>query len=222
MYYSCRIRLSTNPRSFTDGISQRCERRLRFPVFPLAALSLLVGCGSEPVVAPTSFTNYNAKEGTFACEYPESWEAKGGGKRGPVWASFSSGPALIHIRASSAGSLMSDAMGGRSADAGAPAPQYAPVHKVHVDGIKMAEEQFNSYTELPGSPTVIECELGPARLSEFTAATTFGSAVHGYRATIIGHDKGVNVLCTCPESDWLALKPAFDHTLATLERGTPQ
>ena len=191
-------------------------------IFGILPLLSMAGCESQQISIPTSFTSYETKEGTFVCEYPEGWEAKGGGgKHGPLWAKFTSGAALIHIKASTTGSLMSDAMGGRNADNAALTPQDAPVHKIHMTFLRSAQEQHNDYTELPGNPTVLDSRLGPARLSEFTATTSFGTALHGYRATIIGHNKGVSITCTCPESEWAKVKPAFDHLLSSFKRGTP-
>ena len=147
----------------------------------LCTLLLTPGCEPQAIQIPNSYTFFDSEEGTFACEYPEGWDAKWGGKRGPRWAKFSSGPALIDIKATATGSLMSDAMGGRNADSAAPTPQDAPVHQVHLTYLREAKEKFNNYTELPGSPAVLDCRLGPARLSEFTASTSFGTKLHGYR-----------------------------------------
>ena len=193
----------------------------------LAAVSSLAALGARDrlsVVTDFSarFTHTRHASLGVDCEYPEGWEAKSGGKRGPVWAKFSSGPAKIHIKASATGSLASDAMGGSNADSQAPVPQMAPVHKIHVAAMEAAEQEYDDYTEIAGSPIVAKCVLGPARLSGFTATTSFGSALHGYRVTIIGHDKGINIFCVCLESDWNAVKPAFDSTLASLDRGVEQ
>ncbi len=88
--------------------------RLHRMVSSLAvALVALIGGCSEAVKIPTAYVPFNIKDGTFACQAPEGWENKGGGgKGGPVWAKFASGPALIEIKASATGSLLSDAMGG--------------------------------------------------------------------------------------------------------------
>jgi hypothetical protein len=56
-------------------------------------------------------------------------------------------------------------------------------------------------------------------VTEFTAKTAFGSGIHGYRATIIGHERAITVFCTCPEDDWAGVKPAFDKVLLSLKRG---
>ena len=181
---------------------------------------LLTGCGDKSTPPPTSYTLYNSKEATFQCELPEQWETKGGGGRGPEWAKATNGKALIHIRASEVGSLLGDMAGGRHSDTQGLAPQLEPAHIVHVKMMEMAEQEYNEYTELPGSPVVLQCELGPARISEFTAKTSFGSDLHGYRATVLGHNKSVNAFCVCLESDWTALKPSFDRVFSTMQAGT--
>jgi hypothetical protein len=185
--------------------------------------TMAIGC-SDSVKIPAAYVPFNLKDGTFACQAPEGWNNKGGGGKSgsPAWAKFESGPALVEIKASAAGSLMSDAMGGNMADATAPVPELAPVHLIHVAAIRDAEKKFKEYAETAASPVEIECQLGPARISEFTAKSSFGTALHGYRGTIIGHERGVTIYCSSPESDWQTLKPTFDKIFATLEPGTPE
>jgi len=192
------------------------------PVFLIGAavLSATVGCGSDPVEAPKSFADFNSPVGTFACKYPEGWKAEGGGKRGLEWAKIESGPAHIQIDAGVAGSLVGD-IAGIGKDPNNTPPELEPVHTVHVAGEKAAEKQFSGYKEI-GNPEPFEAALGPARRSEFTASTTFGSGLHGYRATVLAHDKSVTVSCICPESDWKTLQPAFDTVLTSLHRGHPE
>ena len=179
----------------------------------------LAGCGSSPVAAPSTYAAYNSPGGTFALEYPEGWEADGGGKRGLEWAKFKSGPAAIHVDTGVAGSLMGDIAGSLGgSEEGALAPELEPVHDVHLAGLEAAEREYSGYKEV-GEPAVLDVRLGPARRSEFTASGTFGGGLHGYRSTILGHDKSVHVVCFCPEGDWKTLQPAFDHVLSTLRRG---
>lgn len=179
----------------------------------------LVGCSSAPVTAPTSYADFNSKGGTFACKYPEGWQADGGGKRGLEWAKFKSGPAEIRIDTGVAGSLMGDIAGSFGPkDGEAVLPEDEPVHVVHVAGEEAAAKEFSGYKEV-GEVEVFEAVLGPARRSEFTAATAFGSGLHGYRATLLAHDKAVTVSCICPESDWKTVQPAFDELLKSLRRG---
>ncbi|MEM9351881.1 MAG: hypothetical protein AAGA92_02620 [Planctomycetota bacterium] len=178
---------------------------------------LLAGCGDAPVEAPTSFGKWNCSDGTFECDYPENWESSGGGKK-VAWAKFLSGPAMISVKGDTAGSLMAEPGIAAGAD-DTLGPQLHPAHKLHVDYYrKFAEEEFDGYAEV-GNPAVHDCPLGPARLSEFTYSTAFGTGMHGYRGTILGKDKAVLVYCVCPESDWATLKPAFDQVLASFDRG---
>jgi hypothetical protein len=188
-------------------------------VVAVAAILLVAGCSPAPVAAPTAYVEYNHKSGAFACEYPQGWEADGGGAHGQVWATFESGPAEIRLRGNAIGSLMGDAMGGRH-QSDLP-PELQPVHKIHELNAKGIENELPGYKEI-GQPQELEVALGPARVSEFTATTTFGSGLHGYRVTVLGHNKGVTAFCICPESDWKTLQPAFDHTLGTLKRGTEE
>jgi hypothetical protein len=180
----------------------------------------IVGCGSAPVAAPSSYAEFNSKGGTFALKYPEGWQADGGGRRGLEWAKFTSGPAEIKIDTGVTGSLSADiAQSKLAGDSSVPIPpEEEPIHGVHLMREKDAKEQFSGYKEV-GSVEVIDVALGPARRSEFTADTTFGSGLHGYRATMLGKDKDVSIYCTCPESDWKTLQPAFDEVLKSVKRG---
>jgi hypothetical protein len=183
----------------------------------------IVGCGSAPITAPTSYGQYNAKDGTFACEYPEGWSADGGGKGGPLWATFASGAAEIRANADVAGSLMGGLVGGGGGFGVGDdeSMDLEPVRKIHDLDKERAEQKYTGYQEI-GDVAVVECGVGPARRSEFTSTTTFGSGLHGYRATILGHDKRVVVYCVCPESDWKTLEPAFAHVLRSFKRGNPE
>ena len=65
-------------------------------------------------------------------------------------------------------------------------------------------------------------QMGDARLSEWTArgnALGFGGAMHGYRASLAGGGKTVEVVCQCLDSDWPVLKPAFQRVLISIVAG---
>jgi hypothetical protein len=183
------------------------------------SLAIVTGC-SAPVQAPTEFSDYNSPGGTFACAFPANWQIDGGGGRGLEWAKAKSGSAEIKLDAGVAGSLMAGPGGGSTGQFGVQesSPELEPVHGVHSMLKKDAEKQFSSYKEV-GDPEVIEVALGPARRSEFTASSTFGGGLHGYRATALGKDKAVYIYCVCAESDWKALQPAFEKVLLSLRRG---
>ena len=201
-------------------MSRHSSSRLLFGglLVAICAGPFLLGCGSAPVAAPTNYTAYNSPGGTFALEYPDGWQADGGGKRGLEWAKFGSGPAEIRVDTGVAGSLMGDIAGSFGGAEGEVPMELEPVHEVHVAGLEAAEKEFSGYKEV-GEPAELDVRLGPARRSEFTASSTFGSGLQGYRATILGKDKAVHVICVCPEGDWKTLQPAFDQVLSTLRRG---
>ena len=77
---------------------------------------VLAGCGGG-AEAPTGYANYNAKNGAFACDYPENWESDGGGKSNH-WAKFTSGSALVRIKTDITGSLMGDIAQSQNQSAG--------------------------------------------------------------------------------------------------------
>ena len=49
----------------------------------LIGTAFLVGCGAGPVPAPTSYSAFNSKGGTFALDYPDGWTVASGAGRGP-------------------------------------------------------------------------------------------------------------------------------------------
>ena len=185
-------------------------------LFSATAIVCLAGCGGS-VVIPSSYDNYNSKEGTFALDYPAGWEADGGGKRGPVWAKFTSGSAQIRVNATTTASLIGDISsgGGLGGDAD---PEFAPVQSAHEFNQMTAQEDFGGYKE-DGPPQPFRCKLGDARISEFTASGAFGGQQRGYRMTVLGRDKGVSVTCVCKDSDWAKLEPVYKKVLASVSRG---
>jgi hypothetical protein len=170
------------------------------------------------VPAPTAYTAFNSKPGTFACEYPEGWQAEGGGKRGLEWAKFTSGPAEIRIDTGVGASLIGDIASSAAKMDGEETPEEAPILQVHVAYAEDFEKDYKGYKEVTPVEE-IDTQLGPTARNEFTAQSTFGSNLHGYRATGLTRDKGVFVTCVCPESDWKTLQPAFDHVLKSMKRG---
>jgi hypothetical protein len=45
-----------------------------------------------------------------------------------------------------------------------------------------------------------------------------GGKVYGYRATFLGGDRRIEVICSCPSTNWKTLKPAFEKVIAGLRR----
>ncbi len=182
----------------------------------------IVGCGSEPVPAPTSYSDYSGKEKVIVCQYPEGWEADGGGNRSTFWAKFTKDTALIRIDTDLTGSLLGTidqvagvaAMGDEFEGA-----DRSPAGNMHEQSRFKMEEKYGSYEEQPG--TTVRTELGDAWQTEFAAKDGFGRQLHGYRATVLGHDLRFTVVCCCNESDWDNLKSAFEKSIVSLDSKKP-
>jgi hypothetical protein len=195
-------------------------------------LALLAGCG-ESITAPTAYKQWNAKDGTFAMEYPEGWNADGGGKSGLQWAEFKKGSCVVTVDTNTSGSLVGDIAGSATAGFGTDgeqvdpkvAEELAPVaasHKFLKDtfaGAKI-EEQFSNYKE--EEPVAFKSSLGDGRKSAFTASKGMGQKVKGYRATVLSNDKSIIVFASCPQQHWAKLQPAYDKMLDSLALGTPE
>lgn len=185
------------------------NRLLAHAAIGLACVGL-AGCGGGPVAAPASYAAHAHKDGGWACDYPEGWSAESGGKKNS-WGKFAKGSAQIKLATDLTGSLMGDMASLGQKDGPATLEDY-PVHKIHVADEAEFAKEYSDYKEQ--APAEFSCGIGgSSRKSEFTASGGFAGPVHGYRATMLGRDKRFRVTCVCSESDWEALKPAFDKVL---------
>jgi hypothetical protein len=188
--------------------------------------ALLTGCGKPAdVAAPTTFAKYNAKNGDFALEYPDGWEAKGGGKKNHSL-KVTKGAVIIEVRSDLTGSLIGDIAGNSVGvmPGGMPDGEFdaeldlAPVAQVHQMAQEEMAELIGSYSE-GKAEKVSTAGFGEGRMSEFTGKQGLGVEIKGMRATVLGRDKRVVVVCTCPPSNWDALKPAFKKVIESLKYG---
>jgi hypothetical protein len=184
----------------------------------LPVLLLLAGC-SEPVTTPTKFKTWNAKDGTFAIEYPEDWKADGGGKQGIQWAEFSKGSCVITVDTNLTASIIGDPSGGAASD---DVPEElqpaAAAHKLLKD--TAVGDKFSGYKE--EAPIKFSSGVGDGRKSVFTGAKGLSGKVKGYRVTIPQSDKGLIIFAYGPAKHWDKLQPAYDKILEGIQRGTPQ
>jgi hypothetical protein len=198
-------------------------RKPSFPVRPAAAAWALFaalsisGCG-EAVPAPTAFVPYNSTDGRFSCDYPKGWAADGGGKAESPnsWAKFTRGNAVIRINADLAGSLFGDMA--RASGAGLGGEAEPPVARVHQMGVRRMKEEFSNYTEREPKPFQSQ-GVGEGRRSTFIADQTLGGKLYGYRATLLAGDRRLEVICSCPATNWKALRPAFEKVIASVGQG---
>jgi hypothetical protein len=175
-------------------------------------IALVVGC-SEPVSAPTSFTPYQAKDQAFRTQQPAGWEMAQSGAQGSGYSSvkFTKGNASIKISADLVGSLLGDIAKNLGRGAGEEDEELAAVAKVHEFGAKQMQDELSGYTEQKAQKT--QTPFGDSRQSEFTASTTFGGKLRGYRVTALARDRRISIVCYCPESNWATLKPAFEKVI---------
>ena len=185
-----------------------------------AALAV-AGCAGKAVV-PTSYDTYNSKDGSFQLQYPAGWDADGGDRSGYAWAKFTSGNAVISVDANLAGSLMGDVAKSKIHIPGIQVEQGAerdPVAAVHAQE-KQGFEDDEGVTEQQA--VVVKTGFPDARKSEFTGTKTFGGSIRGCRVTALSSTKRIRLVCECPESEWEALKPAFDKAIESLGMGKAQ
>ncbi len=172
------------------------------------------GCGGE-VPAPKAFVTYNAPNGRFACDYPKGWEVTGSTSKAesPLSAAkFSMGNAEIKVSADLAGSLFGDITRSTGSMGGDDEP---PVAKVHPMGVRSMKDEYSNYEEREAKGFKSR-GIGEGRRSIFIADQTLGGKVYGYRATLLSGDRRITVVCSCPATNWKALKPAFEKVIESL------
>jgi len=178
----------------------------------------VAGCGGA-VPAPTAFVPYDSPDGRFSCDYPKGWEVQiGAGKPDAPYsfAKFTKGNAEIRVDADFAGSLFGDMARASGAMAGADAE--APVAKVHPMGVKHMKDEYTNYEEREAKAFKSK-GMNEGRRSIFIADQTLGGKTYGYRATLLTGDRRITVVCSCPATNWKALKPAFEKVIESLRMG---
>jgi len=186
----------------------------------VGAVLAIGGCTGKAVV-PTSYSTYNAKDGSFQIQYPAGWESDGGDRSGYAWAKFTSGGAVISVDANVTGSLIGDLSKSSVIPLGIEGDQEDrnPVAAVHAHE-KQGFEDEEGVTE--EKPAIVKTGFPDARKSEFSGSKTFGGTIRGCRVTALGSTKRIRVVCECPESEWEALKPAFNKAIESVAMGKSQ
>lgn len=186
---------------------------------------LLSGCSPSAVAIPDKFTEYNSKDGTFAINYPEGWDAEGSGSRsrGNAYAKFTKGSSEIRMDASFFDSLASGGgmgqqlvgkMGGVDSAIDLP-----PEQMIQEKNRSWFEEEFVGYEEKEGES--VRVPLGKAYLSEFSGKKGF-TKVKGIRAAIMARDRTVSFHAYCAESQWEDFGPIYRKMFDELKAGVEQ
>ena len=183
----------------------------------LASLLGVGGCGGS-VEPPSSYTQFISKDGAFAIDYPDGWEATNGSRPDNTysWAQFSKGSATIRVVADTAGSLMADVA--KAFGAGAEMDESsAPVAGAHESKRDLIAQDFSNYHE--GPPRAIQTKLGDTRIAKFAADGSLKGKIIGFRTTMLTNNRRITVLCHCPAAQFEALQPAFETVILSVKRG---
>ena len=190
----------------------------------IVGMGIVLGCAPATIKAPENYTNYNSKDGTFAVDYPEGWDANGNGSRssGQSWAEFKMGSIVIRIDASFADSVkaesFSNGMGaalleGISGELEDETPEAA----MQAYWQEHYEDKFSKYKQEPGES--IRTRLGPTFMNKFSAQSGF-SKIKGIRATTIARDRSVTFFAHCPQKQWDTFGPVFEKMLTGMTIGS--
>jgi hypothetical protein len=177
----------------------------------------VVGCGGGSVAIPSSYKSWNAKDGSFKLDYPDNWEASGGGRQGIQWAKFISGGAEIRVDTEVSGGLIGDILTGPGGPDKDIPDELAPVASVHEIKADALADEISGYKE--EAPVKFTAPMGDGRKSAFSGSQGLGTKIRGYRATLLGRDKAIRIVCRCPEKYWDELQPSFDKILDSFAFG---
>ncbi len=173
----------------------------------------------EPVTVPTGFVPYTAQDKSFTCVAPGGWKTIGAGTEGSNLggALFKTGDAKIDITSDLAGSLMGDIVNISPPIENMPPPP-PPVEKLHKMGKRAVKEKYSGYKE--GEMTRSQGRMGEICTSEWTAdGGLFGAKLHGWRVTMLGHERRVTVICESAQADWTKLRPVFARVVGSIGDG---
>lgn len=178
--------------------------------------------------APTSWTTFTAQDKSFSCAAPGGWETTPSDRAQQMVGKdattggvlFRSGSATIDITTDTVATLVAyDVMHNNADPQTLTGSRAGVLHKQW----KIATSAIHKgYQETKVAD--FEQKMGDARLSEWTANGNvfgLGGRVHGYRASLVGGSTTAVVVCQCLESDWPALKPAFQHVIASVTSPEP-
>jgi predicted Zn finger-like uncharacterized protein len=177
----------------------------------LAAMWFVFLKPAPAIEPPASYGTFQHPKNAFSCDFPEGWEQSvaAGEVSSGRW---EKGDAKIYIRMGRASGALAD-LAGIGADPNETDESMTPVARLHEDPLIKgpAIEDYTEYQEL--STSTVQSKAGGVRLSEFKAA-----GYHGYRATAIGSQGSLRIVCHCRESDWDVCQPIFDRVIQSLRR----
>jgi hypothetical protein len=169
------------------------------------------------VKAPATYDAVDCPDKTFSCKAPAGWHVTTIGVEGSTVGRviMSEAAAKITVSSDMQASFMAD--GWRSPTA----PPGSVVMHLHKWYKENGDELPGGYADQP--PSLFQSGVSGPNDSCATEWTGDGGLIagklHGYRVTMIGHDRVFTVLCQCPESNWSTLKGAFVEVINSVIPG---
>ena len=194
----------------------------------IAACIMLVLFTPKHATPPTGYTSFIASDKSFSCDAPTGWvttaadksKTEAGNDSTVNGVLFQNNSAQMDITTDSMASLVSADLMKNSGETLSSTESRAPaLHKQWKTSVSATHKGFQE-TLVAG----FQGQMGDALLSEWTASGNvfgLGGKVHGYRASLVGGSKTAEVVCSCLESDWPALKPAFLRIITSVTEGVP-
>jgi hypothetical protein len=194
----------------------------------IVALLIVIGVmkASKPAIVapPASYTLYVSPDKTFTCQGPKNWSYRDFGVegRGIGGMIFDKGDAKLQINSSLLGSLMGDILKPPPVpdDSGLPSPPPA-IENLHAFYAPNVKKNYKEYRE--GSMAAFtQPAYGDARYSEFTARrSSYGPQLKGIRVTMLGTERGIEIVGECPEASWSKLRESYWQVMMSVTQGVP-
>jgi hypothetical protein len=188
-------------------------------------LVLVAGCSKPPVAkVPTGYVSFTPSDNAFSCDAPNNWDNSQFSELGTdSGGNFISGPAKINITSSMIGSVLGDLAASNNSQAQNLADQLGTQAPVTKSPLEQAHEQFEAAMEHEHADYIeigeqsVESKAGEGEMSEFTCDA---GKTHGYRATYLGKDRSIEIVCSCPTTVWTELQPSFQHIVESITPGS--
>ncbi len=210
-------------RRFFAKCNMRVSNLIMFSSACLLCLTF-TSCAPKPVAqVPSAYVSFQPSDQAFICDAPSNWTNSGFSQMGTEsGGNFVSGPAKISITSSMIGSILGDLATANTNQASnlaselgqqAP-PSKPPAEQAHEQFAAAMVHEYPDYSEL--NEQSVQSPYGPGEMSEFTCEA---GKTHGYRATYLGKDRSVEIVCQCPTEDWAELQSSFQHVIDSIKIG---
>ena len=165
--------------------------------------------GAKPLQPVADYERYVTEQDEFGFDVPANWKVKAYGTSGKRMIEVTSGSATINFKENLVGSVQGDIAGaGAKFDAD---DNHSPLARVH-ESRKPTESATYSEGQ---AVTVMSKGAGKVRYSPYS-----DGGKRGYRATARLGPTALDIYCDCSPADWETLRPAFEHVIESVGRGS--